>query len=463
MRIDGPSYDNLILGEWRELIAFTGNAAHTLLLSLSNEDISPLVDDFYDYMLSDDDARLFLSSKQVKERLHGTLLNWIKQVLGSSDANLEQLIAAQRKVGEMHARIGIPIDLVARGARRVKLGLYQCLCREERDTALCYDAMRFASLVMDTAIEVMTTAYSRTHDSTTKDKENYRLFSIMDNVNVERERQLAALLNWENHFIYTVATGLPVGEIQDLAESEFGLWFQHKGRHVFEQGDEATEIAALLGNTDGFIHGYSPAMLAVAEERYLLLRTVRNRVMKLTSLLSSLFDELAKFENGKDPLTNLLNRRFIPTILRREIALSMRNKSPFVIAMLDIDYFKRINDQYGHDTGDQALKSIAAMLYESVRSSDYVFRYGGEEFMLILVETTENQALQIIENIRAKIAHRPIHAAGGQKIELTVSAGLCPFDGHPDFDRLIRKADSALYSAKQQGRDRIRTYRSEGK
>ncbi|WP_255557246.1 diguanylate cyclase [Sodalis sp. dw_96] len=450
------------MSEWHELIDITSDAAHSLVMSLPDHDINLLVDDFYAYMLDDDDARLFLSSQQVHDRLHATLANWIKQVLHSSTADLAVLIADQRKVGNIHARIGIPIDLVARGARRVKQSLYSRLQREKMDPALCYDAMRFCSLAMDTAIEVMTTAYSRTHESTTKDQENYRLFSILDNVGVERERQLAALLNWENRFIYTVATGSPATEIQELKESEFGLWFQHKGRHVFAQVDEVLEITALVNSTDEFIQTYTADMIAVVEERYVLLRTVRNRIVKLASLLSSLFEELAKFENGKDPLTNLLNRRFIPTILRREIALAMRTNSPFVVAMLDIDYFKRINDKYGHDAGDAALKNIASILYESVRSSDYVFRYGGEEFMLVFVEISESQANMIIDTIRAKIASRPVYHSASEKINLTVSVGLCMFDGHPDYERLIRKADSALYVAKQNGRNRAETYHPKG-
>ncbi|XBS68274.1 GGDEF domain-containing protein [Acerihabitans sp. KWT182] len=458
MKINGQYYDALIMSEWHELIDMTSDVAHRLLMSLTDDDISPLVDDFYEYMLNDDDARLFLSSQQVKDRLHATLLSWIKQVLSSSTADLTLLIAEQRKVGNIHARIGIPIDLVARGVRRVKQSLYSRLRLEQMDPALCYDALRFCSLAMDTAIEVMTTAYSRTHETTTKDQENYRLFSILDNVSVERERQLAALLNWENRFIYNVATGSLASEIQTLADSEFGLWFQHKGRHVFAQVDEVTEITALLNSIDEFIESYTSDMIAVAEQRYMLLRTVRQRVMKMTSLLSSLFEELAKFENGKDPLTNLLNRRFIPTILRREIALAMRSDTSFVVAMLDIDYFKKINDSYGHDTGDAALKNIAAILYESVRSSDYVFRYGGEEFMIVFVEISVIQAGLIIDSIREKIASRPIYPGGSEQIQLTVSVGLCQFDGHPDYERLIRKADSALYEAKKNGRNRSETF-----
>ncbi len=459
MKLNGQYYDVLIMSEWRELIAITSDTAHSLLISLSDTDISLLADDFYDYMLGDDDAALFLSSQQVSERLHATLSQWIKGVLSSSTADLAALITRQRKIGDVHARIGIPIDLVARGARRLKHTLYGRLRRDITDLALCYDALRFASLALDMAIEVMTTSYSRAHESTTKDKENYRLFSILDNVHVERERQLAALLNWENRFIYNVATGLPMLEIQELAESEFGLWFQHKGRHVFESVDEIATIESLLGGTDEFIASYTAEQVAQAEQRYLLLRTVHSRLLKIGMLLATLFDELSKFENGKDPLTNLLNRRFIPTILRREIALAMRSSSPFILAMVDIDYFKRINDTFGHDTGDRAIKNIAAILYESVRSSDYVFRYGGEEFMLLLVETTESQAINIINNIRDKIASQPVDPSQDEKVDLTISVGLCLFDGHPDYERLITKADSALYQAKQNGRDRTETYR----
>ncbi|HEY0209651.1 diguanylate cyclase [Acerihabitans sp.] len=459
MKFNGQYYDSLIVKEWRDLIAVTSDAAHSLLISLENEDIDLLVDDFYDYMLADDDARLFLSSQQVKDRLHGTLAQWLRAVLGSSLADLPALIAVQRKVGDVHARIGIPIDLVARGARRAKRSLYIRLRRDITDLTLCYDAMRFSSLAMDIAIEVMTTSYSRSHENTTKDKENYRLFSILDNVHVERERQLAALLNWENRFIYNVATGLPPTEIAPLAEAEFGLWFQHKGRHVFESVEEVAAIEGLLATAGTFIASYSPEQVAVAEQRHLLLRTVRGQVQQISTLLSSLFDELAKFENGKDPLTNLLNRRFIPTILRREIALAMRSGTQFVIAMLDIDHFKSINDSFGHDAGDDALKSIAVTLYDSVRSSDYVFRYGGEEFMLLFVETSGSQAVSIMNHIRKRIAERPVTLADRGKIALTLSVGLCVFDGHPDYERLINKADKALYLAKQNGRDRIETYR----
>src|SRR5476649_1991681 len=99
MKLEGLRYDALMMGEWRELIASTDLSAHQLLISLSDADISLLADDFYAYMLNDDDAVLFLSSEQVNARLHHTLAAWIKSVLCSSTADLPALISAQRKVG----------------------------------------------------------------------------------------------------------------------------------------------------------------------------------------------------------------------------------------------------------------------------------------------------------------------------------------------------------------------------
>ncbi|TCV99957.1 diguanylate cyclase [Biostraticola tofi] len=454
-------YDRLVAGEWQQLITLTSAAAHQVVARIGREDISLMVDDFYQYMLSDKDAQIFLSSQQVKQRLHATLCQWIQQVISSADAVLPDLIAAQRRVGEVHARIGIPIDLVARGIRRLKERLYQRLQQDMLDSKLCYDAMRFCSLTLDIAIEVMTTAYSRSFASAAKHKENYRLYTLLDNASLERERQLASLLNWENRFIYAIATGLPLEDVEPLQRAEFGLWFQHKGKHLFEQVAEISQIDSVMAETDTFIIGFQANGTADMQQRNLLLRTVRNNIRIISTLVSGLFDELSRYENGKDPLTQLLNRRFVPTILRREIGLAIRSDAPFVVVMVDIDYFKRINDTYGHDIGDAALKSVAAILAENVRSSDYVFRFGGEEFMLLFVETTQSQALMLIERIRTLVCATPIRTGVSQPINLTISAGLCAFDGHPDYERLIKKADSALYYAKQNGRNRIEIHKDQ--
>lgn len=126
--------------------------------------------------------------------------------------------------------------------------------------------------------------------------------------------------------------------------------------------------------------------------------------------------------------------------------------------MLDIDYFKKINDRYGHNAGDVTLKTIAATIYDHFRSSDYVFRYGGEEFMVILVESDLSQASIILEALRTKIAALCITVSPEVSFFVTVSIGFAEFDYHPDYKRLIDKADRALYFAKSHGRNRVEVY-----
>lgn len=116
--------------------------------------------------------------------------------------------------------------------------------------------------------------------------------------------------------------------------------------------------------------------------------------------------------------------------------------------MLDIDYFKQINDNFGHNTGDLTLKNVAAVIHDHIRSSDYVFRYGGEEFMILLVESDESQASIILETLRMKIAGMRMAASATETFSITVSIGIAEYDYHPDYKQLVDKADRALYLAK---------------
>ena len=133
----------------------------------------------------------------------------------------------------------------------------------------------------------------------------------------------------------------------------------------------------------------------------------------------------------------------------------MHSNSALTVAMLDIDHFKIINDTYGHTTGDSVLKSIAEILYENTRNSDYIFRYGGEEFMVVLVETPKAMAYALIDRLRKKIQDHKINLQSGETITTTISAGIAAYNGHPDYEYLIKSADYALYKAKASGRNRI--------
>ncbi|MDA8496618.1 diguanylate cyclase [Citrobacter sp. Igbk 17] len=455
-----PVNDTLLLTEWRALIRQTSPEVHTILTGLSDDEIRHLVTVFYDYMLSHAESALFLNTEQVSTRLSGSMFDWLRSVLGSAYEDLPLLLAKQREIGVVHARIGLPIDLVNRGARKLKEELYQLLkSKADYSVSLLSDAICFSSLAMDTALEAMTVSYSPSYQNSLHTQEQYRLQTIYDDVNVERERQIRSFTDWENQFIYNIATGLPSGDLVFLADSDFGMWFSHKGKHILGSGNLLAEMESVIAEIDNRLTQTLSNQHQPGEaERMSLLQDVRQLSAKIHFLLASMFEALVKQENGKDSLTQLLNRRFIPTIMRREISLALHSRKPFTLAMLDIDYFKQINDSYGHNTGDMTLKNVAAVIYEHIRSSDYVFRYGGEEFMILLVESDESQASIILETLRKKIAELRIAASMTESFSITVSIGVAEYDYHPDYKQLVDKADRALYLAKSHGRNRVETY-----
>ena len=161
-------------------------------------------------------------------------------------------------------------------------------------------------------------------------------------------------------------------------------------------------------------------------------------------------------EAATDPLTGLLNRRQLDQRLAETVALAHRHSRPVSALMIDLDHFKRVNDSYGHASGDQVLCDVATRIRESCRISDVVARYGGEEFVVVLPETDVNGAVSAAEKIRWIVSSRPIQLERGGRIRVTASVGAAELEretGTPG--QLLADADAALYDAKHAGRDRI--------
>jgi len=159
--------------------------------------------------------------------------------------------------------------------------------------------------------------------------------------------------------------------------------------------------------------------------------------------------------NMEDSLTGAYNRRFLDVYLQREFERHKRYATPFSVIMMDLDYFKGINDEHGHQCGDFLLKSIASEIAAAIRKVDFLARYGGEEFCCLLPETTLPKAIFVAERIRRSIARREFEY-DGHVIRLTLSAGVSTLMGDvASAEALIGKADGALYAAKRQGRNRV--------
>jgi len=156
-----------------------------------------------------------------------------------------------------------------------------------------------------------------------------------------------------------------------------------------------------------------------------------------------------------DPLTNCYNRRALSKYIEHDIANIQRYGGELSAIMMDIDHFKSINDSYGHPIGDQVLKEISNLLRTSVRKSDYISRYGGEEFVLILPHTKLFNAVELAEKLRKKIENYEIILGDYKKIKITVSFGVAALRTGSDKNSLLREADEMLYKAKLAGRNKV--------
>ncbi|MCC5452256.1 diguanylate cyclase [Rheinheimera sp. UJ51] len=163
----------------------------------------------------------------------------------------------------------------------------------------------------------------------------------------------------------------------------------------------------------------------------------------------------------RDPLTKLLNRRGFTAVAREALKLAERQKSAVTCGMVDIDFFKKINDQYGHEVGDLALSHFASIMRSCFRSSDIISRVGGEEFCILLTECSQADALQLLEYFRVQLAATPLVMHDQQRISITTSIGVSSNDGkHRALLELMKTADQALYQAKSNGRNRTELFSS---
>jgi diguanylate cyclase len=164
--------------------------------------------------------------------------------------------------------------------------------------------------------------------------------------------------------------------------------------------------------------------------------------------------EEAHHQALKDAVTGLPNRMAYEERLAHEYAVWKRNKEPLMMLVWDVDDFKLINDRYGHQSGDKVLRVIGRTLSERPRETDFVGRYGGEEFVMLLVGAPMEDVIQIADQIRESVAKQGFHSSGKQKIAVTISCGISEFKEGDEPQMVFQRADKALYQAKREGKNR---------
>lgn len=199
--------------------------------------------------------------------------------------------------------------------------------------------------------------------------------------------------------------------------------------------------------------GFAISMSAVsfvAADLSRLRRKVSHQNRDLREALSTI-QELAI----TDELTGLSNRRHVLGVLEYQKSLADRGNHSFALAFADLDHFKQVNDQHGHQAGDEVLKRFSQIAHGAIRQIDYIARFGGEEFILVLVQTGLTEAVNVAERIRSQTENESFDFQEGESINVTVSLGITQYEPRESVEAMLARADQALYEAKKKGRNRL--------
>ena len=212
------------------------------------------------------------------------------------------------------------------------------------------------------------------------------------------------------------------------------------------------EITGLIGN----IISETRAVQSETQRSRDIIVAAQKDVTEAEAKIKDLENKLAQMSElvREDQLTGSLNRRGMDDIFEREAGRADRRNTPLCLAMLDLDNFKKLNDQYGHAAGDEALVHLVRIVKQTLRSIDVIARYGGEEFIIIIPETEIEEAAQAMTRVQRELT-KHFFTANDQRLFITFSAGVALRGFHETQEALIKRADKAMYEAKQQGRNRV--------
>lgn len=232
----------------------------------------------------------------------------------------------------------------------------------------------------------------------------------------------------------------------------FGLLCSHINHHDRDKKVSLCLPMTARGETLGLIHLCDPKKGILREEKHQFAATVSEHLA--LALANLKLKERLQQESIRDPLTGLFNRRYLEESLQRELCRVQRAKQPLGIIMIDVDHFKRFNDDYSHEAGDAVLRVVGEFVQQSIRNSDIACRYGGEELTLILPDANLTQTQGRAEQIRQGIKQLVVKHQGKHLPKITASFGVATYPEHgKNLSQLLSKADMALYQAKEQGRD----------
>jgi diguanylate cyclase len=429
-----------------------GRRLMMLLQPIIEPRIGELVKEFYRRLLANEQARSFFRRDEVNAHLESEMYSWVRSLFSvSSEKKLHEFVDRQLKIGSLHARLGIPLFLVVHAKRLLRQLLAETVQASPLSAEVKYRAVCLVGDVLDYWIVLMNQSFVSDAMRSEREAQSLRENVLGRDVAVECERARSELYNWARRvaadFCQSGRPGAP-----PLLETDFGLWLLYRAEFLIPDSNALTMLQVKARQLDELARDtVGPRSAGSSVDSFL--HGLDEYVEELASGLAKLGEQSLIHDAGKDALTRLFNRRFVSVVLQRETQLARKLGNIFSVLLVDVDHFKALNDQQGHDVGDVVLRQIAELLLREVRASDFVFRYGGEEFLVILGNANDASAMAVAEGLRAAMEGAFFGHRHQGKIDVTASIGVAAYDGDPDVNRLIKRADEALYAAKAAGRN----------
>lgn len=413
-----------------------------------------LSDRFYEHMLADEQARTFLDHAVVNRRLRASMANWLRRLFDPAMPD-DEVLALQRRTGDVHARIGVPMELVDGAARLLKWETVSHLAQGKLPRAALAEAVQFVYERIGEAIDAMNSAWSASASRLDRSEEAYRLFFLNQNMKAERERQKSQLLEWAHQILFSGYWGTgPSPDAQPATPPQFGVWLQHKASILFDGAPELAHIHACVAEIEGELLPALALTRGQMEQARPVVTTLRQRIEEIKTHLGTMFDRYIESEDGHDTVTRALNRRYLPAVAKREIALALREQTRFGAVLVEIDRFEALREVLGLEGGDTVLSAVAEVLADSTRAGDFIFRLGDAQFLVLLVEVVPEALPGVAEGLRVQIESRRIRVSTAAATTVTATLGAVLFDGHPDYQHLLDRADAALKAARASGSNR---------
>lgn len=370
---------------------------------------------------------------------------WLGDVFQRDIKDVESFTRRQMQVGWAHARIRIPEQLVLRGARELKQNINGSLRATKLSREDLASAIQFVSTMFDLALDVMTRAYINRSERNVRSNEAFRLFSLNQNLATERERQRSALSEWAQTLLFDLQISSDPLSIRSITQSEFGLWVLHRAPLLFDHSPEYTRLLNVIGDIDG----NAEALRSSAHpERINHLRHIKRAIKEMNSLVSLLFDRSLDAQGTRDPLTQLLSRKFVDTVISAEIETQKVSRHPFSILLIEIDQFEGLRARLGDEGTDVIVQKTAQMIFDAARSSDSVFSMGRERFLIVKVETELADARRFARQLGERYTSTHFTVNGNAVLECSLNIGVVEYDGHPDPRELIGRVHRALSERK---------------